>query len=158
MFEKVLEDFKAAADEVRRPVTLEEIATQCGVSLEHLHRSMLAEDSQAHLPPPRFWKGDLAYLARERAEQLVELADELEASVWGPVTDEELEEIGSMILDRFDKIIIPDQEVEDLEKRRADFEARREEIEERRTERKKQRTESISELNEIFRRSIIRNP
>jgi hypothetical protein len=167
-FEKAAEDFKTASDELRRPVTFQEMANECGVSVESLQRSMLAETSQAYLPPPRFWKGDLAHLARQRAAELVELADELEASAWAPVTEEELEEIGSMILTQFDQLIMPaersagmDDRPADVERRqagfeerRADFEERRADIEQRRAERKKRRAEELDELNEMFRRGI----
>jgi hypothetical protein len=168
--EKAAEDFKTASDELRRPVTYLEMANECGISVESLQRAMLEESSQAYVPPPRFWKGDLAFLARQRAAELVELADELEASAWAPATEEELEEIGSMILTQFDQLIKPAEgsvhlrerrgDIEEqrpgFEERRADFENRRADIEKRREERKKRRAEELDELNQMFQRGILR--
>jgi hypothetical protein len=163
-FEKAAGDFKAASDELRRPVTYQQMADECGVSVESMQRAMLWEGSDAYLPPPRFWKGDLAYLARQRAADLVELADELEASAWAPATEKELEELGSMILNKFDQIVQPEGGSGDglsdgpaeIERRRADFEERRAEIEKRRAERKEQRAEELSELDAMFKRGILK--
>ncbi len=169
--EKATEDFKTASDELRRPVTLLEIANHCGISVESIQRAMLWEGSDAYLPPPRFWKGDLAYLARERAAELVELADELEASAWAPATEVELEEIGSMILTQIDQMIRPadgwadkKEPLADIEKRlvdmilpaegSADTKERLADIEKRQADRKKQREEELDELNAMFRRGI----
>ena len=155
--ERLAEDFKGASDELRRPVTLQEIADECGVPVGELNRAMLAEGSEAYLPPPRFWKGDLAFLARQRAGELVELADELEASAFAPPSEDEVEEIGSMIAARFDQILQPKEELAHIEKRREDFEARREEIEKRRAARKRQQSENLDELNQMFLNGILRN-
>jgi len=167
------EDFKTATEELGRPVTHQEMADGCAVSVKRIQQALLVEGSEGYRPPPQFWKGDLAYLARERAAKLVELADELEASAWAPATEEELEEIGSMILTQFDQITQPadrsadtEERPEEIEKRIADTEERREEIkkriaeaEERReeierriAERAKRREEELSELNAMFHR------
>ncbi len=165
---KAAEDFKAASDELRRPVTLEDIARECGVTVEDLRHAMLVESSDAYVPPPRSWKGDLAYLARRRAAKLEELADELEASAWAPATKEELEEIGSMILTRFEKMEEPTSRpvATDVaregpqeppmaaEERQADFERRRIEIERRRADRRKRSEEETARLNEQFLRGL----
>jgi len=162
-FERIAEDFRTAADEVRRPITMLDIAKECGVSLESLQNAMLDESSSAYEPPPRFWHGDLACLARERADELVELADELEAKAWAPASEEELEEIGSMILSKFDEILATsdnsDVEArrEKIEDRLADIERRREEVEARRAERARRREEEIAKLNEAFLRGIKRD-
>ena len=154
--EKAAEDFKTTSDELRRPVTLLEMANECGISVQSIERARLEEGSGAYLPPPRFWKGELAYLARERAAELVELADELEASAWAPATEEELEEIGSMILTEFDKITQPADGSADVEKRRVGIEERRADIEERRADRKKRRAEELAELNAMFHRGRLK--
>lgn len=163
-FEQIARDFTASVDELRRSITVHEIAKECGVTLESIQNAMLEEDSKAYVPPPRFWQGDLACLARERAEELVELADELEACAWAPATEEELEEIGSMILSKFDEILQPGAELaevgnrrEAIEDRLAEIEARREEVEARRAERAKLRDEELDELNAMFLRGIQRD-
>jgi hypothetical protein len=157
--ERAAEDFKRASDELRRPVTLEEIARECGVPVEDLRRAMLVEDSDAYRPPPPSWKEDLAYLARERAAELVELADELEASAWAPATKQELDEIGSIILNRFEGIRDPgdDTAVEEegraetdeppaaIEERQEAFERKWAEIATRRADRKARREEEAAE-------------
>jgi hypothetical protein len=150
-FEKAAEDFKTASDELGRPLTHQEIANECRVSVESIQSAMLDEGSDGYQPPPQFWRGDLAYLARERAAELVELADELEASAWAPATEEELEEIGSMILTQFDQITQAADGLADSEKRLADKEKRR-------ADREKRRAEELAELNEMFRRGLGKAP
>jgi hypothetical protein len=172
-FQKVAEDFKSASDELRRPVTLEEIARECGLSVDSLCRAMLFASSEAYLPPPMSWREDLAFLARARAAELVELADELEATAWAPATEEELEEIGSIILNRFESIkepggdgtlgmgegtTPPDEPPTLIEERQEDFEKRWAEIEERRADRKKQREEESAKLNQLFLQGIKKAP
>lgn len=166
--EKAADDFKTASDELRRPVTYLEIANQCGVSVESIQRAVLWEGSDAYLPPPRFWKGDLAYLARERAAELVVLADELEASAWAPATEEELEEIGSMILTQIDEVLQPtagsvdiqlrredtERLLADTERRLADTEKRRADMEKRRADREERREVELAELNAMFQRGL----
>ena len=144
------EDFKTAADELGRPITHQEMADECAVSVWSIRQAMLEEGSEGYLSPPRFWKGDLAYLARERAAELMELADELEASAGAPATEEELEEIGSMILSQLQEKTRPADELEagatvDREERRADRE-------ERRADREKRRAEELAELDAMFRK------
>jgi len=149
------EDFKTAADELGRPVTHQEMADECALSVRSIRQAMLEEGSEGYLPPPRFWRGDLAYLARERAAELVELADELEASAWAPATEEELEEIGSMILTQLHQKTRPADELEasataDREERRADWEKHRADREERKVDREKRKAEELAELNAMF--------
>ncbi len=67
-----------AIDELGRRVTHEEIAAALGVSVASVRQYRLATDAKAHRSPPRTWKQVLAALARERANELVTLADELE--------------------------------------------------------------------------------
>ena len=173
--EQAAEDFRSATDELRRSVTLEAIARACGLPVDRVFRAMLVEASDANLPPPPSWREDLASLARERAAELVELADELEASAWAPATEQELEEIGSMILTRFEGIERPgeggaaaenagtgideppalvEERQEDFEKRWDEIEKRRAERRKRRDERRRQQEEEISRLNQQFLRGI----
>jgi hypothetical protein len=144
------EDFKTAADELGRPVTHQEMADECAVSIRSIRQAMLEEGSEGYLSPPQFWKGDLAYLARERAAELVELADELEASAWAPATEEELEEIGSMILTQFHQKTRPADELE--ASATADREERRADREERKADRAKRKAEELAELDAMFHR------
>lgn len=153
------EDIKAAADLLGKTISREEIAAECGVSLDDLHRAFLDENSDAYRPPPQFWKGDLAYLARERAAELVELADILEASAWAPATEEELEEIGNTILSQLEGIVQPMEGAPDGEVEWDLVEKWRKEREERTVERAgrdKERAEELEELNKMFRRGIQR--
>ena len=156
---KAAEDIKTAADVIGKTISRQEMALECGVSLDQLQRAFLDEDSDAYRPPPQFWKGDLAHLARERAAELVELADILEASAWAPATEEELEEIGNLILTQFDKIARPVEGAPDAQIQWDEEEKRRKERGRRiteRAERDKERTEELEELNEMFRRGIRR--
>ena len=153
------EDIKFAADVLGKTISRQEMANECGVSLDDLHRAFLVEGTSAYRPPPPFWKGDFAHLARERAAELAELADILEASAWAPATEEELEEIGNIILNQFEEIARPvgggsDAQIEweEVEKRRRERERRMAE----RADREKERAEELEELNEMFRRGIIR--
>ncbi len=171
-FERAAEDFRTAAEELRRPVSYQDMAGECGVSVEDIQHAMLEEGSRAYLPPPRFWQGDLAYLARRRAAELVELADALEARAWAPATEEELEEIGSMILTKFDEIVQPADSLANVERQRvereehlAEIERRRVEreqyladIERRHEERKRQQEEELAELNAMFARGLGKAP
>ncbi len=153
------EDIKVAADVLGKTISRQEMANECGVSLDDLHRAFLIEGTRAYRPPPRFWKGDFAYLARKRAAELVELADILEASAWAPATEEELEEIGNVILNQFEKIAHAVEGGSDAQIEWEEVEMRRRERETRMAERadkEKEREEEIEELNEMFRRGIIR--
>ena len=94
-------------------------------------------------------------MARERAAELVELADELEASAWAPATEEELEEIGSMILTQLQQKTRPADELEasataDREERRADWEKRKADREKRKADREKRKAEELAELDAMF--------
>lgn len=154
---KAAEDIKTAADVLGKTVSRQEMAIECGISLDHLQRAFLDENSSAYRPPPRFWKGDLAHLARERAAELVELADILEASAWAPATEEELEEIGNSILTQFEKVVRPVEGASDAQIEWDKVEKRRKERERRmaeRAEKDKEYTEELEELNEMFRRGI----
>lgn len=155
--EEAKNDLKIAADELLRSITLEQIAGECGVSVDALRRAMLEEGSEAYLPPPRFWRGDLAYLARERAAELVALANELEAVAWAPAEDEELEEIGSQILARFDRLIDSGEEPADPEGGLADVEARWAEMGKKAAETKKPGAGKLAELGETLRRTLSKN-
>jgi len=153
------EDIKVAADVLGKAISREAMAAECGVTLEDFQWAFLDESSDAYRPPPPFWKGDLAYLARRRAAELVELADLLESSAWAPATEEELEEIGNAILTQFDKIAKPVEGAPDVQIEWDEVEERRKEREGRMLEmakRDKERAEALEELNKMFRRGIKR--
>jgi hypothetical protein len=156
---RATEDIKTAADVLGKTISRQEMASECGVSLDDLQRAFLVEGSDAYRPPPQFWKGDLACLARERAAELVELADILEADAWAPATEEELEEIGNSILTQFEIIAQPVEGAPDVQVEWDRVEKRRKEKERRmaeRAERDEERAEELEELNEMFRRGIKR--
>ncbi len=155
--EEAKNDLKIAADELQKHISMEHIAGECGVTVDVLRRAMLDEGSEAYLPPPRFWRGDLAYLARERAAELVALANELEAIAWAPAEEEELEEIGSQILARFDRLIDPSEEPGEPERGLEDVEARWAEIGKKAAGKKRPRPGKLADLGETLRRTLSKN-
>jgi hypothetical protein len=73
-------DFKAATDRaIGTCITLADIAGAAGVSDNAIRRARLDPDSgDSYRRPPEGWQSAIAKLARERAADLVRLADELE--------------------------------------------------------------------------------
>lgn len=70
--------FKEASDEVTRCVTLSEIAGALDRSDASIRRARLDPKSSSYRTPPPGWQRAIAGLARARAAELVELAEELE--------------------------------------------------------------------------------
>ncbi len=72
-------DFKEATDLLGRVVTQEEIAAAAGVSHAAVRQARLDPSNSSYRRPPEGWEGAIARLARERAAELEQLAEELGA-------------------------------------------------------------------------------
>jgi hypothetical protein len=72
-------NFREATDRLSPCVTQEAIAAAAGVTRNTIKRARLPGDSEHRRPPPRKWAEILAQLARARAAELNEVADQLEA-------------------------------------------------------------------------------
>ncbi len=59
-------------------ITLADIAEACGVADNSIRRARLDPTTEAYRNPPPEWEKAVAKLARERAGDLVKLAEELE--------------------------------------------------------------------------------
>lgn len=59
-------------------VTLADIAEACGVADNSIRRARLDPTTEAYRKPPPGWEKAIAKLAKERAGELIKLADELE--------------------------------------------------------------------------------
>ena len=71
-------DFIQASDALTDCRTHDHIAVAAGVSVQTVRQARLAPDHPNNRPPPPGWQKAIAKLARERAGDLVKLADELE--------------------------------------------------------------------------------
>ena len=72
-------DFKTASDRVTGAcVTLDDIAVAAGVSDSLIRRARLDPAGSSFRRPPAGWEKAIAKLARERAGELLKLAEELE--------------------------------------------------------------------------------
>ena len=72
-------DFKIASDRATAAcITLADIAEAAGVPHQSMRRARLDPSTDSYRPPPDGWQGAIAKLARERAAELLELAEELQ--------------------------------------------------------------------------------
>lgn len=71
-------DFREATDRLTDCVTLSHVAEAMDRSDASIRRARLDPDTDSYRSPPDGWQPALAQLARERAKDLLELADELE--------------------------------------------------------------------------------
>ncbi len=72
-------NFKSATDELLGSgVTLPEIAIALGVAYTTVRAFRLDPGSSSYRTPPEGWRARLARLARQRADDLVRLAEEIE--------------------------------------------------------------------------------
>lgn len=69
-------DFKEATDQLTRCPTLADVAEACGVAPNTVRRARMTGEGSR--PAPDNWRPALAKLARSRAAELEELAEELE--------------------------------------------------------------------------------
>ena len=72
-------EFQEASDRATGAcITLADIAKECGTAPQTLRRARIDSESPNYRRPPDGWEAAIAKLARERAAELVELAEELE--------------------------------------------------------------------------------
>ena len=72
-------NFKEGSDRLTHCVTLSDIARETGMSDATIRRARLGPDTSSYRSPPENWEQSIAKLARERAGELMRLAEELEA-------------------------------------------------------------------------------
>lgn len=78
-------DFKTSTDRAKSLcITLADIAQACGVSDNTIRRARMNQEGGNYRSPPPGWEEVLANLARGRASELLQLADQLEAGSTGP--------------------------------------------------------------------------
>jgi hypothetical protein len=73
-------NFKEATDLLIRKVTVAEIAEACGSHVNSVERARLSPNTRHYREPPPGWIAVVARLARQRARQLIALAEKLERS------------------------------------------------------------------------------
>ena len=71
-------NFKEGSSRLIKSVTLIDIARETGMSDATIRRARLDPDTKSYRSPPQHWQQAIAKLARERAGELVKLAEELE--------------------------------------------------------------------------------
>ena len=72
-------DFKTATDRaIGACITLQDIADAASVSHNSIRRARLKPNGNSYRTPPDAWESAIAKLARERAAELVKLAEKLE--------------------------------------------------------------------------------
>lgn len=72
-------DFAEATDRLIACHSLKDVAEAAGANYQTVRQARLAPDHPNNRPPPDGWPAAIAKLARERAAELVELAEELES-------------------------------------------------------------------------------
>ena len=75
----VIMEFNEASDRLTACKTLGDVAREAGVSDGLIRQARLDPESSSYRTPPAGWQQAIAKLARERAGELVKLAEELEA-------------------------------------------------------------------------------
>ena len=72
-------NFKTATDLATQTcITLTDVGDAGGVAHDSVRKARLDPVSVSYRPPPDGWEAAIAHLARNRAEELVVLAEELE--------------------------------------------------------------------------------
>jgi hypothetical protein len=70
-------DFKEATDRLTARVTLAVIAEACGAHPNSIDRARLDPGSKNYRTPPPEWQSAVVRLARDRAKELLQLAEEI---------------------------------------------------------------------------------
>jgi hypothetical protein len=70
-------NFRQATDELIASLTLEDLATALGVSVQAVRQARAAKGSASHRPPPEGWERAVQRLAGVRGDQLMRLAKAL---------------------------------------------------------------------------------
>lgn len=73
-------NFKEATDLLIQKVTVADIAEACGSHVNSVERARLSPDTRHYREPPPAWAAAVARLARERGEELIKLAADLDKS------------------------------------------------------------------------------
>jgi len=73
-------NFRKATDELMSSVTLEDLASTLGASVQAVRQARAKEGSPGLRRPPEGWEAASARLARRQAARLAKLADRLESS------------------------------------------------------------------------------
>ena len=71
-------NFKAATDRMIPAITLAGLSDELGMSVAAVRQARLDPATSSYRTPPAGWEKAIAKLARERAGELVKLAEELE--------------------------------------------------------------------------------
>ena len=71
-------DFREGSSRLTERVTLEDIASETGMSHQSILQARLDPSKDGHRSPPTNWPAAIVKLARERAAALLKLAEELE--------------------------------------------------------------------------------
>lgn len=74
-------DFVEAMERLKRAVTDDEIAAATGVSTNTIRRARANPNTRNYRPPPANWQLAVARLAKERAEELLDLHRQVELMV-----------------------------------------------------------------------------
>jgi hypothetical protein len=70
-------NFKQATDALLESVTLEDLASALGVSVQAIRQARAVESSTAHRSPPQGWERAVTSLARQRAKRFASLEKRL---------------------------------------------------------------------------------
>ncbi len=70
-------NFRKATDELIATVTLEDLATALGVSLQAVRQARAAEGTTAYRSPPKGWEQAIVRIAKKQASRYEKLADKL---------------------------------------------------------------------------------
>ena len=71
-------DFREGSSRLTERVTLADIASETGMSHQSILQARLDPAKDGHRSPPTNWPAAIVKLARERAAELLKLAEELE--------------------------------------------------------------------------------
>lgn len=74
------DEFREATDRLIASVTLADLARELGVSHGLLRQARLSSSASSYRSPPVRWKPAVVKLARERARELLQMANEMEAT------------------------------------------------------------------------------
>jgi hypothetical protein len=70
-------NFRKTTDKLLESITLEDLATTLGVSVQAVRQARASEGTASHRRPPSGWEAAAAWLAKCRARELEELGADL---------------------------------------------------------------------------------
>lgn len=74
-------DFKTACDRLTDCATHDDIARAADIGVQTVRQARMDPTATGYRSPPENWEPAIAKLARERADELAKLAEELEAGL-----------------------------------------------------------------------------